>query len=71
MICGWRDHLEKLQLWREIGDLSVFYHPGNGVHVGQYYGFSSGLTGKTKVVSAAYVATIDDSANIIFLPYWS
>ena len=53
------------------GDLSVFYHPGQGVHVGPYYGFSSGLTGKTKVVSTAYVPTLDDTANIILLPYWS
>jgi hypothetical protein len=53
------------------GNLSVFYHLGSGVHVGEYYGFSSGLTGKTKVVSTAYVSTIDDSANIIFLQYWS
>ena len=53
--------------WLEIsqGDLSVFFHPGGGVHGGAYYGFSSGLTGKVKVVGSGYIPTFDDSARII------
>ena len=49
------------------GDLSVFYHPGNGIHGGSYYGFSSGLTGKTKLVGSDYIYFLDDAAKIIFL----
>ncbi|MEG1229107.1 MAG: RHS repeat-associated core domain-containing protein, partial [Flavobacterium sp.] len=47
------------------GDKSVFYHPGGGVHKGSYYGFSSGKTGKVKVVSKEYVPTANDKATII------
>ncbi len=47
------------------GDLSVFYHPGGGIHGGSYYGFSSGITGKVKVVGDGYIPTIDDNATVI------
>lgn len=47
------------------GDKWVFYHPGGGRHVGDYYGFSGAQIGKNKVVGSDYVPTINDKANII------
>jgi hypothetical protein len=47
------------------GDLSVFYHPGGGVHGGSYHGFSSGVTGKVKVVGEGYMPTATDGATVI------
>ncbi|MEJ8548091.1 RHS repeat-associated core domain-containing protein [Brevibacillus borstelensis] len=48
------------------GDKSVFYHPGEGVHVGSYVGFSSGQTGKVKVVGSDYKPLPGDKAIIIY-----
>ena len=51
------------------GDKSVFYHPGEGVHGGSYYGYSSAALGKVKIVDpATYVPTVGDRATIIYLP---
>ena len=47
------------------GDKSVFYHNG-GRHQGPYYGFSSGKTGKVKVVGKGYVPSLDDKSTIIY-----
>ena len=47
------------------GDKSVFYHNG-GRHQGPYYGFSSGKTGKVKVVGKGYVPSSDDKSTIIY-----
>ncbi|MCG7407917.1 hypothetical protein MH117_10840 [Paenibacillus sp. ACRRX] len=52
--------------WKFInGDKSVFYHPGGGVHEGAYIGFSSGQTGKVKVVGPDYKPLPGDKAIII------
>ena len=52
--------------WKYVkGDLSVFYHPGGGRHESSYYGFSSTLTGKVKIVGDGYIPTMDDGATII------
>ncbi|WP_412679447.1 RHS repeat domain-containing protein [Brevibacillus fortis] len=48
------------------GDKSVFYHPGGGVHGGSYIGFSSGQTGKVKVVGSDYKSLSGDKAIIIY-----
>jgi len=51
--------------WKFIkDDMSVFYHEG-GRHGGIYYGFSSGLTGKVKIVGPDYINTPGDKATII------
>ncbi|MDF2648454.1 MAG: transposase protein [Paenibacillus sp.] len=47
------------------GDKSVFYHPGGGGHEGSYIGFSSGQTGKVKVIGSDYKALSGDKATII------
>ncbi|WP_336078141.1 contractile injection system protein, VgrG/Pvc8 family [Paenibacillus sp. 203] len=47
------------------GDKSVFYHPGGGVHEGSYIGFSSGQTGKVKVVGPDYKPLPGDKATVI------
>ena len=47
------------------GDKSVFYHNA-GRHQGAYYGFSTGKTGKVKVVGKGYVPSSDDKSTIIF-----
>ena len=46
-------------------DQSIFYHPGGGRHVGEYYGYSSASTGKIKVVGPDYKPTPNDKAIII------
>ncbi len=46
------------------GDKMVFYHEG-GRHKGAYYGFSSGKTGKVKIVGEDYVPLPGDKATII------
>ena len=52
--------------WRFTkGDKSVFYHNA-GRHKGAYYGFSSGKTGKVKVVGKGYVPSSDDKSTIIY-----
>ena len=45
-------------------DKVVFYHEG-GRHVGRYWGFSSGTTGKVKVVGKDYKPRPGDKARII------
>lgn len=47
------------------GDQSIFYHPGGGRHGGSYYGYSSGATGKIKIVGPDYVPLPGDKATII------
>lgn len=47
------------------GDISIFYHPCGGVHGGSYYGFSSGITGKVKIVESGYIHSADDGATVI------
>jgi hypothetical protein len=47
------------------GDKSIFYHPGGGIHEGSYYGYSSGTTGKIKIVGPEYVPLLGDKATII------
>ncbi|MCJ8014872.1 hypothetical protein MUG84_24615, partial [Paenibacillus sp. KQZ6P-2] len=47
------------------GDKSVFYHPGGGVHNGSYIGFSSGQTGKVKVVGLDYKPLPSDKSTVI------
>ena len=52
--------------WKFIkDDKSVFYHTGGGLHKGSYYGYSSGTTGKVKIVGDDYIPTPDDKATII------
>jgi hypothetical protein len=46
------------------GDKIVFYHEG-GRHVGPYYGFSSGPTGKVKIVGPGYKPFPGNKAIII------
>lgn len=57
--------------WKFInkGDGMIFYHPGEGIHVGSYYGFSSGTTGRVKVIrpSDNYVPTLDDGATLVII----
>lgn len=57
--------------WKFInkGDGMVFYHSGEGIHVGAYYGFSSGKTGKVKVIRADdnYVPTPNDGATLVII----
>lgn len=54
--------------WKFLnGDMSVFYHPEGGVHGGEYWGISSGATGKIKVVDPnTYIPGVDDNATIIY-----
>ena len=47
------------------GDQSIFYHPEGGIHVGSYYGYSSGDTGRIKIVSPEYIPFSGDKATII------
>jgi hypothetical protein len=47
------------------GDQSIFYHPGGGRHGGSYYGYSSGATGKIKIVGPDYAPLPGDKATII------
>ncbi|WP_271006925.1 T7SS effector LXG polymorphic toxin [Listeria seeligeri] len=47
------------------GDGMVFYHPGEGIHSGSYYGFSTGDTGKVKIVGENYIDFSSDKATII------
>lgn len=49
------------------GDGMVFYHPGDGIRGGSYYGFSTGDTGKVKVVGEDYIDFSNDKATIIKL----
>lgn len=49
------------------GDGMVFYHPGDGIHGGTYYGFSTGDTGKVKIVGEDYIDFSNDKATIIKL----
>ena len=54
--------------WKFIkDDKMVFYHEG-GRHGGRYYGFSSGKTGKVKIVSPAYRPLPGDKATILPAP---
>ncbi|EAK9824179.1 hypothetical protein FDQ22_12560 [Listeria monocytogenes] len=57
--------------WKFInkGDGMIFYHPGEGIHVGSYYGFSSGKTGRVKVIKPEdnYVPTTDDGATLVII----
>ncbi len=46
------------------GDKIIFFHQG-GRHGGTYYGFSSGTTGKVKIVGAGYRPLPGDKAKII------
>ncbi|MDR0469909.1 MAG: DUF4280 domain-containing protein [Peptococcaceae bacterium] len=48
------------------GDQSIFYHPGGGRHGGSYYGYSSGATGKIKIVGPGYIPLTGDKATIIY-----
>ena len=48
------------------GDGMVFYHAGGGVHSGSYYGFSSGATGKVKIVGSDYIPLVGDKATVIY-----
>lgn len=51
--------------WKFVkDDKVVFYHEG-GRHVGPYYGFSSGTTGKVKIVGPGYKPLPGDKATII------
>ena len=53
------------------GDKSVFYHPVGGVHGGEYYGFSSGNTGKVKIVNPnTYIPLPGDKATVIYYNQW-
>jgi len=53
--------------WRFTkGDKTVFYHVG-GLHKGQYWGYTSGVTGKVKIVGCDYVATPGDKATILHI----
>jgi RHS repeat-associated protein len=47
------------------GDKSIFYHPGGGRHVGSYYGFSSSVLGKNKIVGPGYKPIMGDKAKIL------
>lgn len=47
------------------GDMSVFYHGTGGRHKGEYWGFSSGKTGKVKYVGNDYVPLPGDKAKIV------
>ena len=47
------------------GDGMVFYHSG-GRHDGAYYGFSTGATGKVKIVGEGYVPLPGDKATVIY-----
>ena len=45
---------------------SIFYHTGGGLHGdGTYYGFSTGPTGRVKIVDDQYIPTLNDKATII------
>lgn len=46
------------------GDKIVFYHEG-GRHVGPYYGYSSAMTGRVKIVGPGYEPLPGDKAIII------
>ncbi|WP_313577586.1 hypothetical protein [Lacrimispora sp.] len=48
------------------GDGMVFYHAGGGMHGGSYYGFSSGATGKVKIVGSDYIPLVGDKATVIY-----
>ncbi|MBF2473173.1 hypothetical protein IA868_08315 [Listeria welshimeri] len=43
----------------------IFYHAGGGIHIGSYYGYATGPTGKVKIVDDFYLRTPDDKATII------
>ncbi|MGX7264553.1 hypothetical protein [Enterococcus crotali] len=47
------------------GDGMVFYHPGDGIHGGSYYGFSTGDTDKVKIVGEDYIDFSNDKATFI------
>ena len=47
------------------GDRMVFYHSG-GRHGGVYYGFSTSLTGKVKIVGENYIPLPGDKATVIY-----
>ncbi|MBC2131108.1 LXG domain-containing protein [Listeria innocua] len=49
------------------GDGMVFYHAGGGVHKSSYYGYSTGPTGKVKIIKSSdgYIPTLDDTGKII------
>ena len=44
-------------------DKIVFYHEGVR-HVGPYYGYSSGATGKVKIIGDGYMPLPGDKATI-------
>gem|GEM_PF-6935920 len=48
------------------GDGMVFYHVGGGIHSDSYYGFSSGATGKIKIVGSDYIPLTGDKATVIY-----
>ena len=54
--------------WKFLkGDISIFYHPGDGRHGGSYYGISTANTGKIKVVNPdTYIPLPGDKATIIY-----
>ncbi|MDE6357098.1 MAG: hypothetical protein K2L15_00745 [Eubacteriales bacterium] len=47
-------------------DGMIYYHLGGGRHFGSYYGFSTGKTGKVKIVSNEYIPTPDNKATVIY-----
>ena len=47
-------------------NLHTFYHSG-GRHDGAYYGFSTGATGKVKIVGEDYIPLPGDKATVIYL----
>lgn len=50
-------------------DMMVFQHNADGVHGGAYYGFSSGMTGRVKLVGPDFIPLPDDPATIIDMGY--
>ncbi|MCL9661757.1 DUF4157 domain-containing protein [Paenibacillus hunanensis] len=62
---GWTRGIYGSSGWKFIkGDKSVFFHPGGGIHVGSYIGFSSSITGKVKIVGSDYKHFDNDKATI-------
>jgi hypothetical protein len=48
------------------GDQRITYHPGGGRHGGSYYSYSSGATGRIKIVGPDYIPSPGDKATIIY-----
>ena len=47
------------------GNQRIYYHPGGGIHGGSYWGYSSGITGKIKIVSPEYIPFSGEKSTII------